>query len=285
VTAGSLGDINATSTGGTGIGSSHFVAAQGIGNINSASSDNAGFPKADGILNSTFRAGAGIASITASYFDILDSTAGAIVDSGFDARGSIGPINSTGSIVGSVFVAGIGLGPGFGVSGAGSFNNTSASNYGFGASTSSEAAQIGAITVTIVDGNIPSLIEQSTFLAGVHGPGLDKSFGTKDDLVPAGSSIGAITSPGGLNTDFLESGNIGTTYLTTDTPVSAVGIGAITVVANNHGVLDSTFTSNAGIGPVNVTLNGIRTEGENAGISIRRSTAGREATAAPAISV
>jgi hypothetical protein len=124
-------------------------------------------------------------------------------------------------------------------------------------------------------------------------------FGTKDDSVATGSSIGAIISPGGLNTVFMESGNIGattsgeivaTTYIATDTAVSAGGIGAITVYGNlpfagipisvahpslettvssddSHGIYNSSFITNAGIGPVDVTLSGTRVDGENGGIS------------------
>ncbi|MGA3170577.1 MAG: hypothetical protein ABSE62_06145 [Chthoniobacteraceae bacterium] len=219
--------------------------------------------------------------------------ADAIEYSGFDAGGNIGALSIDGSIYGSVFIAGIDLGAGFNTFGAGTFNNSD--NFGYGHSSSTVPAHIGAITLTGYD----SLIEASTFLAGVHGQGLDKMFGTNDDSVPTGSSIGAITSPGGLNDCWFESGSIGatttgeivnTTYIATDTAVSAGGIGAITVTGtivdfdyvmpavignpnsgissdSSHGIFDSTFISNAGIGPVNVTLNGTRNDSENAAIS------------------
>jgi hypothetical protein len=303
VVAGSLGNITASSNDGTAINASDFLASQGIGNISGITFSSSG---ADGILNSTFRAGAAIASIAASTADGVDTTTGGIVSSGFDAGGNIGPVNSTGSVIGSVFIAGIDLGPSFGVTGAGTFNNTSAVSFGFGSSKSAVASSIGAITLSTNDGAVPALIQQSTFLAGVHGPGVDKTFGTKDDLVATGSAIGAITSPGGLNTVFVESGNIGathsgaildSTYISTDTAVSAAGIGPITVDATGllpsiifngsgngahpqfstvatAGIYNSTFTSNAGIGDINVTLNGFRVAGDNSGISASAFQAG-----------
>lgn len=285
----SLGDVTAVTDEGTAICNSQFHAVQGIGNIVADGT-------AAGFLNATFRAGAGIASIT-SGFD------GSIMNSGFDAGGSIGPINSVETISGSVFVAGIDLGSGFSVTGAGTFNNTSAASFGFGsgATASSVAAHIGAITL----GNSDASIQQSTFLAGVHGAGGDKVFGTRDDLVVTGSSIGAITAPSGLNTVWVESGDIGatvsgailaTTYISTDTALTAAGIGPITVTAGTpiitilpvgpepapigntvaltsqlssttgQAISGSSFISNAGIGAINVTLNGERTSGENGGI-------------------
>ena len=221
VTLGSLGNITAVSNNFTAISASQFLASQGMGTIKAAG-------LVGGILSSTFRAGAGIAGITAAS----PGGAGAIVNSGFDAGGSIGVVGASGFIDGSVFVAGINLGPQFSVTGAGTFNNGSAASFGFGSSAKPIPAHIGAVTVT------NGLIEQSTFLAGVHGTGEDGKFGTVDDVVPAGSSIGAISSTGGLNTVFFESGDIGATtsgaivkatYVSTDTAVSAAGIGAIAV--------------------------------------------------------
>jgi hypothetical protein len=107
-------------------------------------------------------------------------------------------------------------------------------------------------------------------------------FGTRDDLVSTGSSVGAISAPGGLNSVWVESGNIGattsgaivgTTYISTDTAVTAHGIGPVTVVATiagegpTQGIYGSTFISNAGIGNINVTLNGVRQEADNSGIT------------------
>lgn len=242
------------------------------------------------IANSTFRAGQGIARITAN----TGTYSAAITNSGFDAGGSIGGINTQGTITGSVFIAGIDLGSGFGVTGAGTFDNASAASFGFGSSSSATSAQIGAITVVDNAGDGVS-IQQSTFLAGVHGAGLDKTFGTADDVVAKGSAVGAITTPNGMGTVFVESGNIGatnsgpitgTTYIATDTAVTAGGIGPITVnagtpvvnfvplkaqplvaTAGTVGIYNSTFTSNAGIGAINVTIVGGRGTGENAGIS------------------
>ena len=239
------------------------------------------------ISNALVTAGGNIGAIQAGSTLVLDSEEAffSIVNSGFNAGGNIGSVNATAGIDGSVFVAGIDLGASFNVTGAGTFGTGS---FGFGSSTSALAASIGPITAG-------GLIAQSTFLAGVHGAGADGMFGTTDDSVPPGSSIGAISAPGGLNTDFFESGNIGATtsgaivdtmYLSTDTAVSAGGIGPITVLADipalngdvvglgplistdaSHGIYSSTFTSNAGIGAVSVTLNGFRMNGENAGIS------------------
>jgi hypothetical protein len=246
------------------------------------------------ISYSIFQAGGGINAITATGgFDL------AIANSGFDAGGNIGPINSAGSITGSVFIAGADLGTAFSVvTGAGTFNNTSAASFGFAGAKSGPAAHIGAITLTNVGESSGASIQQSTFLAGVHGSGGDKTFGTKDDTVPTGSSIGAITSPGGLDTVWVESGSIGatvsgniatTTYIATDPAVTAGGIGPITVtgtgmvtllkplitsgnaspglaVANGQGIGNSNFISNSGIGNINVTLNGQRAAGPNGGI-------------------
>jgi len=297
VAGAALGDVTATSANGTAIYASHFHAGEGIGNIDGASTSSGEGGVSDGILNSTFRAGNAIASITGTSADTVNEGAGGIVNSGFDAGGSIGPINSTGNIDGSVFIAGIDLGSAFSVTGAGAFNNTSAAGFGFGGSKIAVAANIGNIKV--VDNGGVALIEQSTFLAGIHGAGADGAFGTKDDLVAVGSTIGSISSPGGLNTVFVEAGNIGatssgaivnTTYISTDTAVTAAGIGPITVngpvlipfiVPQDDGaaiagdaIYNSTFTSNAGIGAINVTLNGLRGGGENAGISTSTFQAG-----------
>jgi len=301
VFAASLGDISAYAVGGTGISGSTFTATQGIGNI-TGESISGGETSGYGIYSSTFQAGAGIASITAigTSAPILanqaTATATGIEFSGFNTGASIGAINSAGTIDGSAFVAGIDLGSGFTVTGAGSFNNTVAAAFGFGGSKSTAAAHIGNITLANSGG--PSLISQSTFLAGVHGSGADTQFGTKDDSVPAGSTIGSITSPGGLNVDFFESGSIGTTtsgaldnaiYLSTD-PVGAVaGIGLITVtlpvtpllVASSaaasglnpefvaqtgFGIHNSVFTSNGNLGGINITLDGVRTGADNAAV-------------------
>lgn len=219
--------------------------------------------------------------IIADHGSIGSILTGDITGSGVDAGGSIGPINAAGSIRDSVFVAGVDLGASFGVAGAGTFDNSSAASFGFGASKSAVAAAIGDITVG-------GVIQQSTFLAGVRGAGPDGMFGTRDDVVGAGSSIGTISAPAGLDTVFMESGNIGatnsgaignTTYISTDTAVSAPGIGPITVVANtvsflesgpqiatSGGIYNSTFISNAGIGAINVTLNGVRNVETNVGI-------------------
>lgn len=227
-----------------------------------------------GIFNSIIQADTGsIGSVSAAT----------IVYSGVNAGGNIGPINGGAGITGSVFVAGIGLGPAFNTIGAGSFGT--GATFGFGSGKSTIAAHIGDITA--------GAITTSTFLAGVHGPGADGIFGTKDDSVATGSSIGNISSPGVLDTIFVESGSIGatnsdtiarTTYIATDTATSAGGIGPITVNAGDQvieigssesllvfealeGIYGSTFTSNAGIGNVTVTLNGARIAGPDAGIS------------------
>jgi hypothetical protein len=302
-----------TTSGGSGMANSTILADDG--SIGTITADAEVEPYAPAFANSFVLTPKGsIGSITANGEvpgALFLAISPGIVDSGFDAGGSIGSIDSTGSIIGSVFVAGIALGPNFSVTGAGTFNSVSAASFGFGSSSSSIAAHIGAITVTndsagspggesslveISSGGGGSLIESSTFLAGVHGAGADGKFGTKDDLVPAGSSIGAITSAGGLNTVFVESGDIGkttsgaivnTTYLSTDTAVTAAGIGAINVTAtipgteslggsvvkavasttSNEGIAGSTFSSNAGIGDVTVTLGGVRAAGTNAGIA------------------
>jgi len=214
--ASSLTGVDASSVNSTAIDSSTFVVTNGIGSIQ-ANSEGGGY----GILDSNFQAGANIGPITASSFSEL----GAIVGSGFNAGGNIGNINATGAISQSTFVAGINLGSAFNVSTTGTFTNTDAASIGFGSSKSTLPASIG--TITVIEGTEGSaVIENSTFLAGVHGSGPDKQFGTKDDAVPAASSIGAISAVDGLNTNFFESGTIGaattsgpvvaTTYLATD---------------------------------------------------------------------
>ena len=274
VALGGMGNITVHSNCSVAIADSHFQAANGIGDIAATAFDEA-------ILSSTFRAGAGIAGIT-----MVSTVSGvAAVYAGFDAGGSVGAVNATGLLEGSVFVAGIDLGPAFAVAGAGTFNNATAAGLGFGSSTSAVAAHIGKITVN------KGSIDNCTFLAGVHGAGLDKVFGTTDDSVATGSSIGAISATGGLNVVFMESGSIGATmssgiegvtYLATDTAVSSAGIGAITVVATiqssasaaGYGIANSTFTSNAGIGDIKVSLSGIRESGTNAGIGYSTFEAG-----------
>jgi len=206
--AGSLGGLTVSSADGIPIYASSFVTVNGMGPIAAYSPGTGDGAPSYGILDASFRAGGSIASITATCYSV-DSNA-AIFSSGFDAGGNIGAINAAGDIFESVFIAGINLGPGFGINGAGTFNNSSAANFGFGAGTSHAAATIGNITLTEgTPGN--AFIEASTFLAGVHGPGPDHTFGTTDDLVPAGSGIGTITAPDGFSNDFFESGVIGAT--------------------------------------------------------------------------
>jgi hypothetical protein len=306
----SIGAITAWSDDGTAIDGSSFQAGGGIGAITATSNSTSDeVVLADGIHASTFRAGGSIAGITAYAADTVDSDAFAIGSSGFDAGGNIGAINGTGSFDSSVFIAGIDLGPNFSATGAGSFDNSAAASFGFGSRSSGVPAHIGTITLTAAGEGGPDLIGQSTFLAGVHGAGGDKTFGTKDDNVPVGSSIGAITAPGGLNTVFVESGSIGatnsgamvaTTYIATDPALTAGGIGPITVnadidgatqllllhggaasiahpllaAATSDGISGSSFISNSGIGAINVTMNGARNSGVNAGINTSTFTAG-----------
>jgi len=299
----SIGTITGFAENGTGIANSTFTATQGIGAISGMSvggddTNDTGL----GISNSIFQAGASIASITAhtaaGSFDTNFPVSGiAIESSGFNAGGNIGPIQAIGSIDGGMFVAGINLGSGFTATGAGGFNNTIATGIGFGSSKSHTAAHIGNITVSNGSEGAGALIEQSTFLAGVHGSGTDATFGTKDDSVPTGSTIGAITSPGGLSVDFFESGSIGATtsgalvnavYVTTDTGASA-GMALVTItlpgvtplaktetsgglhtlqgVTTGEGMLDTTFISNGSIAGINITADGVRNNGQNAGIS------------------
>ncbi len=301
VTAAAIGNITAhAGSGQTAIDASNFTATGAIGIVDGAG----GNLSAGGITDSTFIAGAGIAGITASTSGLLLGPAlglqfNAILNSGFDAGGSIGAISSAGGIAGSIFVAGIDLGSKFSVSGAGAFNNAAAAAMGFGSSSSSLAAQIGSINVsnaTDLNGSPSGGIQQSTFLAGVHGAGADGTFGTRDDSVGVGSSIGTITATAGLDSVFIESGDIGATnvgsiastkYIATDTSVTGQGIGAITVgsgggsistlavhaqgdaeVSPPAGVAigSSSFTSNSNIGNLSVTLAGARVAGANGGI-------------------
>jgi hypothetical protein len=301
----SIGHIEGYAQNGTGIANSTFTATQGIGDINGISvgggdTTDTGY----GISGSIFQAGASIASITAQTAagttdTNLPISGTAIETSGFDAGGNIGPIQAIGSIDGSMFVAGINLGSGFSTTGAGGFNNTIATGIGFGGINSHTAAHIGAITVSDVPGGADALINQSTFLAGVHGSGADATFGTKDDSVPRGSTIGAITSPGGLSVDFFESGSIGATtsgalisavYVTTDTGAAA-GMALVTItlpasatplattnadggglhtdagLTTGEGMLNTKFISNGSIAGINITVDGTRNNGQNAGIA------------------
>jgi hypothetical protein len=264
--------------GGVGISGSSIVSTDGsIGTILASSAN--GY---DAILDSIFQAGGGIGAVTVSY-----SGGTAIEASGFNAGGNIGAITTFGNIDGSVFVAGIDLGAAFADTNAGIFNNTAAATIGFGSSKSRAPAQIGNVSVTAA-GDMSGQITYSIFLAGIHGPGADGNFGTKDDLVAAGSTIGGLSAPGGFITDFLESGSIGgtttggisdTTYLTTDTGPSA-GIGTLTIVVADAttpliardavstplslsaigvgAIGQSDFISNAGIDGINITVNGVR---------------------------
>jgi hypothetical protein len=294
VYAGSLGVLTASTDGYAAIDNSTFTITHGISSV---AAYNTSGTSGYAIIYSTFQAGAAIGSITANSY----TSGAAINSSGFDAGGNIGSISTIGGIDSSTFVAGINLGSAFNYSTTGTFTNTDAANIGFGGSTSSVSASIGNITVTEGD-SANGLIDYSTFLAGVHGPGIDHKFGTKDDNVPAGSKIGTISAPDGLITDFFESGSIGattagpiasTTYIATDSAVSSPGIGAITVVAdlpgNNdgiaglkpaftftaaQGIYNSTFISNAGIGDIKVTLNGFRDALDNSGISTSTFAAG-----------
>ena len=252
---GSIGGITATSGngdsvglfgGGTGISESQIIAGKSIGPVFAGGYGSNYYGPSDGIEFTIIRAGTGIGNITAKSLDTLNPQAGAIISSGINAGGNIGSISAYGAIDGSVFIAGINLGTAFNTgsvsAGAGSFDNTSAAAFGFGSSKSNVNAQIGAITLTGGEGGAPAtFIQDSTFVAGVHGSGVDKTFGTKDDSVPAGSAIGAITAPGGLTDVFVESGSIGATssgsiiathYVATDSAVSAGGIGQITVNAS-----------------------------------------------------
>lgn len=291
--AGSIQTILASSVSDSAIDYSTFTVTHGIGSITAssyASEDYSGY----GIVNSTFNAGGGIGTnggINATSY----SADAAISASGFDAGGNIGNITATEGISGSLFVAGINLGGAFAVSSTGTFNNTVATAIGYPAASHAAPASIGSITITEGFGGSGS-IQDSTFLAGVRGPGVDKAFGTKDDLVSVGSTIGSISAPDGLSTDFFESGSIGattagavvsTTYLATDSAVAAAGIGAITVNVQfptfNYGIVPafkpavsagvtdgiylSNFISNAGIGNISVTLSGDRAGTDNSGIA------------------
>jgi len=301
VYAGSLSGVSATSAQYDGIAYSTFVVTHNIGYIdgyNNGNSDGDG----SGIIGSIFQAGGSIGSIGASS----QSDDPAIGSSGFNAGGNIGAISTTGAISASTFVAGINLGSNFNNSTTGTFTNTDAANIGYSHTVpSSVAASIGSIT--LVEGETGSaVIENSTFLAGVRGAGIDKQWGTKDDLVPVGSRIGTISAPDGIVTNFFESGSIGattsgpifgTTYIATDSAVSAPGIGALTVVVNlpdsdnivglkavarpldsgftgTEGIASSSFISNAGIGNINVTLNGYRSPDDNSGIAASTFAAG-----------
>ena len=171
----------------------------------------------EGIVSSIFRAAGDIGNIYVQIFSpFIGGTA--IDNSGFDAGGNIGSITSTfGSIQNSVFIAGINLGSKFAIASPGTFNNTVAAGLGFGSSKSKVGSYIGDITVTAAEGELTAdvLIQDSTFLAGVHGPGADKTFGTADDVIAPFSFIGTVSSAGGFNGAFLESALVGLDVPTT----------------------------------------------------------------------
>jgi hypothetical protein len=297
VYAGALGSIIAESNSANAIQYSTFVAVHGIASIQATNDEGNDFTTY-GIYNSTFQAGGSIGTVTATS----QSTGGAIANSGFNAGGNIGEIQAYGGIAASTFVAGINLGSAFGDSTTGAFTNTDATNIGFGGGgTSTIAASLGPVMAEEGGSSGTAFISNSTFLSGVHGAGIDHQFGTKDDSVAVGSSIGAITAADGIGTSFFESGNIGATnagamtgvtYISTDSAVSSPGIGAITIVANYannddiiilrpqvsgttaDGIGGSTFISNAGIGNINVTVNGFRAADDNSGISSSTFAAG-----------
>ena len=127
----------------------------------------------------------------------------------------------------------------------------------------------------------------------MKGAGQDGKFGTKDDAVTAGSSVGALGADA-FSSVFVESGSIGATtsqgemigvtYIATDSSATAAGIGAISVgnfspslvvhplselpPVNNTSVtgalVNSTFISNAGIGDIQVNIGGLATDNEAA---------------------
>jgi hypothetical protein len=302
VYAGAIESIIASSDNENAIQNTTFTVVQGISSIEATNYDSNDFVTY-GIYYSTFQAGGSIGTVTATS----QSTGGAIANSGFNAGGNIGEITAYGGIEASTFVAGIKLGSSFANSTTGTFTSTDATAIGFGSSTSTVAALLGPIMALEGGGGTGTgtgtgFINSSTFLAGVHGAGIDHKFGTKDDAVAVGSTIAPISAPDGISTSFFESGNIGATtagpmsgvtYISTDSAVAAAGIGPITIVATyidtnddlvGHrpqvsgttadGIYNSTFISNSGIGNINVTLNGDRIADDNSGISSSSFAAG-----------
>jgi hypothetical protein len=275
--------------------SSSFVAAHGsIGPI-TISGDSG-----EGIDGSTFIASGSIGDITVTTL-LLESTGIALFGSQFYAGGNIGNLNLEGSIYSSTFVAGAnitsalsGITPAFLSQGVSNFTPNS------GLHTPSH---IGNITLS----GASDAIGSTTFLAGYVGPGADKIVNTADDNVVPHSTIGSFTAAGGMSSDTVESGTIGSitsgalsndTVVATDTSPVAGGIGAITVTASQAGfpvndpvatpleiiiiepvipligISGSSFISNTTIGDISVTLSGSLTEGTSSGIDSSTFTAG-----------
>ncbi len=261
----------ATDASGTGIGDISAGASIGfpgvIENSSFISNSSIGAVSAPGgISSSIFLAAGDIGNILAIAGPVANGIA--IAASGFDAGGNIGNITSTGSITGSLFVAGLQLSSDFAadLSGAG----TTAFGFGHGnvVRFPFQTASIGAVTLqTDVAGLVNAAISSTTFFAGVGFSGPEGQFGLGDDFVSGGSTIGAISAPNGLTTVFIESGSIGDITVSggqiTNTHVvaddsNANGIGAINASIGSptsavSEISNSTFISNSSIGDITST--------------------------------
>ena len=304
-----IGTITGTSTSTTGasdgITQTTVLAGGGIGNIQGTTTSTAG--GADGIDTSTFRSGGTIGTVTGT----TASTAGGlgIKASGFNAQQNIGNIASTGNILGSAFIAGVNLGTNFlnNATKTGGNINVDATvapglGYGGAADTAGAApATIGTVTLTAVAGGTPGKLDNTSIIAGVVSYGTDNlvgGAGAAADTVLAGSTIGAITAPGGIDPVFVMSGAIGNTLVTAGTVdathyvafnAAGTGIGSVTVTAPNDGagtavdaISNSTFTSANGIGAISATTNDV-TAGSNAIFNTKFRTTGGSITSIAAV--
>ena len=297
VNAGSVGAIsgiaNDNGSGpaeGDGIFNLQVVAS--TGGITSITGTTASTDFYSGINDSIFRAAGNIGPISG----VTGSTAAAGINlSGFDAQNSIGTVSSTGDIKSSIFVAGVNLGANFSVAGAGAdLTTTGGASAGFdtpatvgvNADTAGVGGNIGAITLTQI-GGLAGKLTNSSFIAGITSLGNDLILNVpalpvanpNHDTFLAGSTVGAIIAPGGIDPVFITGGSVGaitvsagqingTTVIANDTTGSGIGdINVTYTIPNgandttNDAINGSTFTSAASIGKITATLNGTATTG------------------------
>lgn len=207
---------------------------------------------------------------------VVQSFGVGISHSAFDALEDIGPIKVQGGIDQSLFVAGVDLGGNFAASltSAGTFDNTSAADFGFGGGddvVTLNVPTIGGVKLSESELSAPN-ITNTTFVSGIYGAGSDGNFGTLDDATVAGSDTGDFgpsSAIGNLENVFVASGEIGAThsfghlsdtkYLATSASGSGIGdIQVNTSVDSTHpnAIAGSTFTSAADLGDISATISG-----------------------------
>jgi hypothetical protein len=268
-----VGGIYGESQGtGDGIADSRFTGATGMGDITGIAAGGMGIGST-GFLPTLFRSGGGIGKIFAQSGSAFD---GAIEGAGFNVKNGFATLTAVGPITGSVFVAGIDLGEDFAAPTGGPLSFAAIGYGGTGANADSAGTSGSIPGLTVGASPAGAYIVGSGFLAGVTGAGGDLQFGTADDVVLPGSTVGNLTVPGGIYTTLVEAGSIGNTTVTAgritasrfvaasasgfigNVNVSVALTGFETSAANNDAIGVSEFFSRGSIGSVTASVAGPR---------------------------